>query len=63
MAYIKSKNGNTVIVDENGLVVSGSVQELSSHPSITNTEHYEIIDAEPQHPILERIVYLEDLGA
>ena len=62
MAYIKLKTYSTVVVDETGCIVSGSAQDLASHPAVLSG-HYEIVDAEPTAPILERIIYMEPVDA
>lgn len=45
MAYLKSKTGGWIIVDYQGIPVTGTVEELTLHPAMVATEAYEIIDA------------------
>lgn len=57
MAYIKSKNSDCVIVNEVGVLVEGSAEELANHPSMTTTDAYEIIDAEAPIIIKSKIIF------
>lgn len=57
MAYLKIKNGDFIIVNEHGLVVTGSASDLLEHPAMTTTDAYEIIETEAPIIIRNKIIF------
>ena len=55
MAYIRQKNTEVVIYDENGPIVD-SAQMLSSHPAVL-TGFHEVVDAELPNQPFNKLIF------